>query len=205
MSLSVAELSVIQQAGLALHRASQTLSDALRVRAQSMLSQVSSHPLHADSEIAFTHFRRVAGLSEELASMEIRLKTVYASAVELRKIDKALPVAPKQVNPANFNGKSVKSVKGPKVPKSPKSPRSAVEVRPGHAAPASSRSLSPNDLKVLTYLRMMLKSDQWTPLTGAIAAAGSGLPKGSVGVSLTRLVAAGAVRRDGGNYQLGVH
>ena len=64
MSLSVAELSVIQQAGLALHRASQTLSDALRVRAQSMLSQVSSHPLHADSEIAFTHFRRVAGFHQ---------------------------------------------------------------------------------------------------------------------------------------------
>ena len=185
MSLSPAELTTIQHAGVALHRASQALSDALRARAQSMVARVASHPLHADSEAAFTQFRQLAGLSEELSTLEERLKSAYAAAAEMRRVDKVLTAPPQQ-------GKKREHKKVSK-----KKPLKLTHTPP--------RPLSPNDLKVLAYLKGILKPDQWTPLTGSVVSAGSGLPKGSVGVSLMRLVASGSVKREGGAYQAVSH
>ena len=180
MSLSSAELSTIQSAGVALHRASQTLSDALRLQAQSLVDCVANDPKLAGSEHAFAQFRQLAGICHELVGMEDRLKKLYADAGTLRRTDKSSH----RKTAARKRSGAAKAIKSA-------------------AKPMQPRPLSPNDLKVLSYLRGILKSNEWMPLTGAIVAAGSGLPKGSVGVSLTRVLASGAVRKgEGGTYQL---
>jgi len=178
MSLTSAELSTIQSAGVALHRASQTLSDALRLQAQSLVDCVANDPDLAGGEHAFTQFRQLAVICHELGGMEERLKKLYADAGTLRRADKS---ARRKAEGKKYRGGTSRSAPKPTQP----------------------RVLSPNDLKVLSYLKGVLKPNEWTPLTGAIVAAGSGLPKGSVGVSLTRVLAFGAVRRgEGGTYQL---
>ena len=179
MSLSSTELSSIQQAGVALHHASQSVAHALRAQAQSLVERVTTQPLLEGGELAFTPFRLLAGLSHELGEIEQRMKRLYMEASELQ--------TGKLVSPA-------------------KSSRRRAGVRPARARAMSLDApvhLSPNDLKVLTYMRNTLNSTDWLPLTGAVVAAGAGLPKGSVGISITRVLASGAVRRgEGGTYQL---
>ena len=57
--------------------------------------------------------------------------------------------------------------------------------------------LSLNDHKVLEFLKTILKSDQTMRITNAEIATGSGLPLGSVGISLKRVIAFGAVKKRG--------
>ena len=184
MSLSSAELSTIQQAGSALHRASQTISEALRTRAQKLVDQVSSHPANADSEQAFSQFRQISSLCQELARMEERLKALYAL------------VSARQKGGLTARGKQIQLTKKSRTP-------ARTDKRVAQHGQLHPKPLSANDVKVLNYFKGILKTDEWTPLTGAVVAVGAGLPKGSVGVSILRVVASGAVRRGpGGTYQL---
>ena len=177
MSLSSTELSSIQQAGVALHYASQSVAQALRTQAQSLVERVTSHPLPADGDQVFTPFRMLAGLSHELGEIEQRMQQLYRDASELQH-DEKMPVVPASRRSALVKAERLRRKPDPV-------------------------KLSPNDVKVLAYLRSVLNTSDYTPLTGAVVAAGAGLPKGSVGISLTRVIASGAIRRgDGGGYQL---
>ena len=52
-------------------------------------------------------------------------------------------------------------------------------------------------------MKSTLPAGQWTPLTGNAIAQGAGLPLGSVGISLKKVVAYGAVKKRGrGDYQI---
>jgi hypothetical protein len=65
-------------------------------------------------------------------------------------------------------------------------------------------ALTANDSKLLSYLQGTLKGGDATTITGSALAAGSGLPLGSVGVSLKKIIATGAVNQVGrGTYQIG--
>ena len=184
MSLSSSELSTIQQAGLALHRAGKSVSQALRVYAQRLVDDVANRPLEPNGEQEFARLKQMAGLSKELAGMEERLKVLYSDAEQLQAPKKRhRTVVGKPAAKGRSNGRSRRQA-------------DSLEPRPP-------RPLSPNDLRVLNYMKSVLKTTEWTPLTGSIVAAGTGLPKGSVGISITRVLASGAVRRgEGGTYQL---
>jgi hypothetical protein len=72
-------------------------------------------------------------------------------------------------------------------------------------APKTSKpvTLTSNDNKVLDYLKTVLKADEWIAVTGAAVAQGAAMPLGSVGISLKKVVQAGAVKKKGKNsYQL---
>jgi len=177
MSLSASDLSSIQQAGVALHNASQCLNQALRTQAQAMVERVTAEPTHLGSDNVIAPLRALAGLNHELQTMELQLKRVYADLSGLQFV------------PLHESAEPARR----------RSPVRSERVRRKTVA----LTLSPNDTKVLTYLRSALNTSDWTPLTGAVVAAGAGLPKGSVGVSITRVLASGAVRRGaGGTYQL---
>ena len=64
-------------------------------------------------------------------------------------------------------------------------------------------TLTANDSKLLQYLQKALNTTGWTPLTGSDMAKGSGLPLGSVGISLKKVMSTGAVKKGGrGSYKL---
>jgi DNA-directed RNA polymerase specialized sigma24 family protein len=63
--------------------------------------------------------------------------------------------------------------------------------------------LSSNDEKVLAHLKKVLDRRSWVTLTQGTIAQGAGIPLGSVGLAMRRLVAAEAVRERGkGTYRL---
>ena len=185
MPLSSDEISTIQNAGVALHRASATIAEALRLQAERMVKLVALQPFQTESEQALTQFKTLAGLSQELKVQEERLRGLYASAEELLQGPRRTPSV------SHSRASAEKGVSRKARNKLPRKP-------PNGAGP-----LSANDMKVLQYFQKILKPGEWLPLTGSVIAVGSGLPKGSVGISVTRVVASGAVKRGpGGTFQM---
>ena len=184
MPLSSDEISTIQHAGVALHRASETIAEALRLQAERMVKLVALQPFQNESEQALAQFKALAGLSQELKVQEERLRGLYGSAEDLLRGPLSPLVGKLRKAPAKDAARKPSAKRVRKVSRGP-------------------GPLSPNDHKVLQYFQKVLKPGEWLALTGTVIAAGAGLPKGSVGISVTRVVASGAVKRGpGGTFQL---
>lgn len=185
MPLSSEDISTIQHAGVALHRASETIADALRLQAERMVKLVSLQPFQTESEVALAEFKALAGLSQELKAQEERLRGLYVSAEDL------LQSTPQPALVRKARAGAVKPA------------TRKVRGRRAGKVPSGSGGLSPNDQKVAQYFQKVLKPGEWTALTGSVISAGCGLPKGSVGVSVNRVVASGVVKRGaGGTFQV---
>jgi hypothetical protein len=221
MSLSKTTLSSIQQAGQALHKATVVVSSAVRAQAEHMVATVASQPFQAEGEQAFANFKMLARLSQDLLSLEEQLKALYATASELASpemdVVAALPHSATRsratasaaddvaedvvVKPASTRRTKSASKDASKDASKPVT-KSASKRVPSKAAKAI--TLTVNDNKVLEYMKSMLKPDQAIALTGAAIGKGAGLPLGSVGVSVKKVLASGAVKKSGrGTYLLG--
>jgi hypothetical protein len=161
----------------------------------------------------------LARLSQDLLALEQQLKDLYATASELASpemdVVAALPhafmrsrtaVAPADeeaedavVKPASLrraNGPTKRNA--PTVAKAAKATKASKEAKPPQAL-----ALTANDRKLLAFLQSVLTAKQSIALTSVQIAKGSGLPLGSVGVSLKKVMASGAVKKSGrSSYQL---
>lgn len=199
MSLSPKNLSSIQKAGQAVHDSSVVIAAVLRTQAESMVTSLTTAPFSVESEQLISRFKALSKLSQGLGTIESQLQELYALASDLanpasdvimltaitkRKAatnDAAVDVILKPAKTAKVSKKTKKG--GPK-----------------------SVSLTANDSKLLAYLQGALKSGDAKPIAGGVLASGSGLPLGSVGVSLKKIIAIGAVNQVGrGTYQLGAN
>ena len=192
MSLSQKNLASIQKAGQAAHGASETIAAAVRTQAECMVLSVASQPFGAESEQAIARFKVLARLSQGLAAVEKELQGLYAIATDLANPASdviALPSIPKhEATNAAAVDVVVKHVKASKVKKV------------GRKAAA----LTANDNKLLRFLNRVLKNKGAVAIVGSKMAEGSGLPLGSVGVSLKKIIASGAVDQvERGTYRLG--
>lgn len=201
MSLSQKNLSAIQKAGQAVHGACEAIAETVRNQAESMVASVASQPFGVESEQSIARFKVLARLSQGMVAVEAQLQELYAMANDLANPASdviALPTVSKRkaANAAAVDvvakpAKLAKAVKAEKKLKAPSGPRKA-------------STLTANDSKLLQYLQQILKSDSWTAQTGVAMAAGSGLPLGSVGVSLKKILDLGAIKAGArGMYQLG--
>jgi hypothetical protein len=220
MSLSKTTLSAIQQAGQALHKATVVVGGAVRAQAEHMVATVASQPFQAEGEQAFTNFKMLARLSQDLLSLEAQLKALYATASELASpemdVVAALPhgftseraASAKQdvaedavIKPASVRRAKPAGKQAAKAAETGKAAKPGKTGKTGKAAKAT--TLTANDSKLLQYLQSALKPGQTTAITGAQMAKGAGLPLGSVGISLKKVIASGAVKQSGrGKYQL---
>lgn len=219
MSLSKTTLSAIQQAGQGLHRATVVVSAAVREQAEHMVATVASQPFQAEGEQAFANFKLLARLSQDLQSLEEQLRNLYTTASELSRPEMDVVVAlsrgsarthslgngqQEQAEDAVVKPASAGRAKARATAKAPATKKAAPKGKKMTKA-AKPATLTANDNKVLDYLKTVLKTDAWTPLTGAAVAQGANMPLGSVGISLKKVVQAGAVKKTGkGSYQLPV-
>ena len=223
MSLSKTTLSAIQQAGQALHKATVVVAGAVRAQAEHMVATVASQPFQAEGEQAFTNFKMLARLSQDLLSLEEQLKALYATASELASpemdVVAALPHGPTRNRTAAAEDVAEDVVVKPASTRRAK-PAAKNVAKPAQKAAAKTASKAPsksstskvakpvtltvNDNKILQYFKSVLKPGQASGLTGAAIAKGSGLPLGSVGISVQKVLASGAVKKSGrGTYLLG--
>jgi hypothetical protein len=229
MSLSKTTLSAIQQAGQALHKATVVVASAVREQAEHMVATVASQPFQAEGEQAFANFKMLAHLSQELLALEEQLKNLYATASDLASpVMDVVAALPRPSARARAAAQSPNDVAEDAVVK-PASVRSSKRVSKKVAAKSSADTttkagakavakkapkaaakkaatavaLTANDSKVLDYLKTVLKPGEWADLTGASVAKGAAMPLGSIGISMKKVVAFGAVKKRGrGSYML---
>ena len=214
MSLSKCTLSAIQQAGHGLHKATMVVSAAVREQAEHMVAAVANQPYLAEGEQAFANFKMLARLSQDLQSLEVQLRDLYATASALSSPEMdvvvALPRSTARARVAAIGQPDIAEdavVKPPLTrsakPRAAAKPAGKSKASPKAKKPAKPVTLTANDSKVLDYLKTILKTDAWTKLTGAAVSQGAGMPLGSVGISLKKVVLTGAVKKTGkGSYQL---
>jgi hypothetical protein len=195
MSLSPKNLSSIQKAGQAAHDATEAIAATVRTQAESMVANMASAPFSAESEQAISRFKTLSQLSQGLTAVEAQLQELYAVASDLASAASDVIVLPAiSKRKASTNASAVDVVAKPA--------KAAKQVKPKKGG-RKAVSLTANDTKLLSYLQGTLKSDAATAITGNAMADGSGMPLGSVGLSLKKILATGAVKLVGrGTYQL---
>ncbi|RFO97368.1 hypothetical protein DIC66_09600 [Rhodoferax lacus] len=207
MSLSKTTLSAIQQAGQGLHKATVVVSAAVREQAEHMVAAVANQPYQAEGEQAFANFKMLARLSQDLQTLEEQLRALYATATELSSPEMdvvvALPRASARARAAALaQNEAAEDAVIKAAPQGRSNPKAKAKAKKA-AKSNKPVTLTGNDSKVLDYLKTVLKTDTWTDLTGAAVAQGAAMPLGSVGISLKKVVLAGAVKKTGkGSYQL---
>lgn len=194
MSLSPKNLSSIQKAGQAVHGASEAIAATVRTQAESMVASVASQPFGVESEQSIARFKVLARLGQGLVAVEAQLQELYAMAADLANpASDVIILSSLSQRKAASNAAAVDVVAKP-----------AKAAKKGKKSARQAITLTANDNKLLQFLQGALKQGAVTVMTGAAMADGSGLPLGSVGLSLKRILATGAVQLTGrGAYQLG--
>ncbi|MBP8229752.1 MAG: hypothetical protein KAX62_05820 [Xylophilus sp.] len=209
MSISPKTLLLLQKAGENLYAARNALAQDVQQHASRVVHMVASEPFGNDADRAYAQLRSIARMAHELQAMEEQLKTLYGSAMELAAAEPPVLVdlsdrSPRaRVQPSALGVEEAQDVQiKPVQPKQPLRKKATASVT---AEPARPRQrLSANDQKVLAYLKQVLDRRSWKPLTQVAIADGAGIPKGSVGLALRRVIDAGMVREgQKGNYRLG--
>lgn len=209
MSISPKTLLLLQKAGENLYAARNALAQDVQQHASRVVHMVASEPFGNDADRAYAQLRSIARMAHELQAMEEQLKTLYGSAMELAAAEPPVLVdlsdrSPRaRVQPSALGVEEAQDVQiKPVQPKQPLRKKATASVT---AEPARPRQrLSANDQKVLAYLQQVLDRRSWKPLTQVAIADGAGIPKGSVGLALRRVIDAGMVREgQKGNYRLG--
>lgn len=213
MSVTAATLSAIQQAGQAIDAARQALALTVQDHGQQMMAAVASQPFGVDNDKLFAHWKTVARLAQEVHAMEEQLKTVYQTAATL--VAPEVTVLTALPHAASRTGASRRRAQGDgesgqveDVQIKPGQPARAA--RPsrsrarGRATDAGAAALSANDAKVLDFLQAQLDRRSWTALSQGRIADGAGIPRGSIGVAMRRLIQARRVLQgQKGRYRLG--
>ena len=199
MSLSQKDLSAIQKAGQAAHHASEVIGLTVRTQGESLVGKLSRQPFGSESDQVIERFKSLSSLSQGLIAVEAQLQKLYVLANEL-----ASPAGDVIVLPAGNKRRTLSNAAAVDVVAKPaKVAKKVQKVKRAGRKSAAPGSLTANDSKLLAYLHSVLKAEAATSLTGGAMAAGAKLPLGSVGISLKRIIAFGAVKSVGrGTYQL---
>ena len=189
MSIPHSVLQNLQQAGQGIHQACLTLTEAVNASASKLVSSIANDPFSPESEEAFSRIRAMARLGHDLTAIEAKLREIYDQAQKLSQPAPATVVmalaglsrilVAKQQKPEDADDVSDKRDKSTE----------SIMVK-------SSTSLTPNDLKLLNGLKGILNRKSYRRMTQAAMAEAAGIPSGSVGLSLKRLVVAGRVLID---------
>ena len=202
MALPIAALRALQQAGQGVHTASAALAEAVKTNGLKVVSSIASDPFSPEGEAAFTRLRSMARLSHELKVIEEKLREIFDTAEKLAAGEPVvvMSLAAAATSPSQL-GLSANTVAA----------EDAVDKRSNRATPAAKTtkqpkalSMSPNDIKVLGGLKKSLSRKSWKAITHSSIAQASGIPAGSVGLSLKRLLQMGKLASNAsGAYKLG--
>lgn len=208
MSIAPSTLLALQQAGESLYAARQAFAQEVSSNASRVVGIVASEPFGNEADRAYTQLRSIARMAHELQAMEEQLKTLYEAALPLVVPETPVLVALSDrgtrahARQHTSGTESAEDVVVKAVPQKPPRKTKAAAKATADTATQAQRKSS-NDEKVLAHLKQILDRRSWKTFTQAAIAQGAGIPLGSVGLAIRRVVAAGAVcEGDKGSYRL---
>lgn len=200
MSLSRKNVGLIRKSGEAVDAALRAVSESVREQAENMVATLTASTFGADTEQVVARFKKLSNIAQGLSAVQSQLKSIAAVAVELGN-----PASDLILTKAVGRSKALSDVTVVDVVAKAVKPAKAAKTGRGRGRkPAPAGTLTVNDAKLLTFLQVALKSGAPTAITGEALATGSGLPKGSLGVSMKKLMNMQAVKSAGrGMFQIG--
>ena len=201
MSISPSTLLALQKAGEGLHTAREAFAQEVQSNAGRVVGIVASEPFSSEADRAYAQLRAVARMAHELQSIEEQLKTMYGGAAEMMQPETPVIVAlPDHGRRSRAHQGAGDLDEAEDVIVKPALHRQSPKAKPlrkrAKETASQPQRLSSNDEKVLDRR-------SWVTLTQGSIAQGAGIPLGSVGLAMRRLVVAEAVRERGkGSYRL---
>ena len=201
MSISPKLLAIIQKAGTAVFNADTALKEAVADSAKAVSDAMTKNPFDGQHDSLYQNWKNVARISQALSTIEAELKALYslaeASPANGRSVI-ALP-APVAIGPLEvlsvMDVTDVVAKRTPRKLKSAKTPlKAATKSSTTGVTRRSKRSGGQdNAAKVLAQLQAVLNDQTFTKLNQSSIALAIGLPKGSIGASIKKLIQDGKV------------
>lgn len=206
MALTPQTLSAIQAAGAAIYGADAELKNAAQAYSDQVKDAMAKNPFDIGNDALFEDWKTVARLSQAVTQIELEFKKIFHAASDLST--GALPILP-----------SVSALAAPQVDAVEMEPVSASAEDVAHEAEstvvfpvkkttkpkrrptkkakfskiAASRPLIGNTLKVWERLQVILNANEFVKLNQTAEAGVIGLPKGSIGASIVKLIQTGHI------------
>jgi hypothetical protein len=207
MALPAQTLATIQTAGAAIYAADAALKEAVQSYAEQVKLAMAENPFDMGNDSLFDDWKTVARLSRAVGQVEAEFQKIYVAATDLSA--GAIPAVlsmPSLTAPLATTTNDLSMVQEIEatdavIKKAPTKIKAAGRKMPTARQPTS---LSGNSARVLARLLGLLNPDHFVKINRAAVGAEIGLPKGSIGASITKLLDTGHLIEGGiGEYKLG--
>lgn len=193
MQVSKKALTAIQAAGSATYRADIEARKLVKDFADEMKAAMLNSPLNQRTEALFEQWKIAARISQALAQIEVDFKKIYSEAIKLS--DPSIgsnSTTPALVGPRDFSTPDLEFVEEIKATDIVEK-RSLKRKKPSpKKVPKGTRS-GGNTARVLARLTEILNSEEFVKINQSSIAADIGLPKGSIGASVSKLIKTGQI------------
>jgi len=197
-------LSAIQSAGAAVYAADAELKTAAQAYADQVKEAMLQNPFDLANDTLFEDWKTVARLSQALTQIEAEFRKIFDAASSMSTA--ALPtlsMVPALGVPMATEEQPLEVLQEIQATDAVvrRSPRKAAKRR--SKAAGSPRPLSGNTGKVWQRLQVLLNREDFAKLNQSSVASDIGIPKGSIGASVAKLVARGLILAGpGGTFKL---
>lgn len=205
MALPSQTLAAIQSAGAAIYAADTALKEAVQSYAEQVKLAMLENPFDMGNDSLFDDWKTVARLSRAVGQVEAEFQKIYSAASDLSAGSalSILAMPSLTASPESTSGDLalVQEVDATDVVIKRRTKKLRSKAK---AKPAQPKSPSGNAAKVLTKLLDVLNPNDFVKINRSAIAAEIGLPKGSIGATITRLIDSGhLIEGTFGQYKLG--
>ncbi len=191
MPLSSQSLAAIQVAGASAFKAQGALGSAVKDYAAQVHSSMLQNPFDIGNDALYEEWKTVARLAQAMGHIEAELRKIHAAAAGLGNGGtltgaKSRPIAAPKVLGTSFV-EIAQEINATDV--TPKKPRKLAKSVSNQTKEHS--TLRGNSAKVLEHLVKTLDPNSFTKINQSALAVAAGLPKGSIGASMSKLVKEG--------------
>lgn len=206
MPLPTQTLAAIQAAGAAIYAADAELKKSVQEYADQVKAAMLGNPFDMGNDTLFEDWKTVARLSRAVEQVEAEFKKIYSAASDLsagsRTTILTMPTLTAPQATASSELELVKEIDATDavIKKLPKKIKRKLSTKP-----AMQRPLSGNTAKVLARFLEILNPNDFVKINRSAVANEIGLPKGSIGASISKLIETGhLIEGSSGEYKVAV-
>jgi len=213
MALPSLTLSAIQAAGAAIFAADAALKEAVQSYSDQVKQSMLENPFDVGNDGLFDDWKTVARLSRAVGQVEAEFQNIYRAASNLANggtpVVLAMPTLSAPTSTGSEDLAMVQEIDATDVVAKKQRRKKQVDksaakaANPRRAKTTTREPLKGNTAKLLARLLEILNTDHFIKINRAAVGAEIGLPKGSVGASMSKLLETGHLIEGGfGEYKL---
>ncbi len=201
MAISPDTLTALQSAGAAAFAAQTELQRSVDAFSEQIKAAVTTNAFDMGNDALFEDWKTLARLAQAVGHIEAELRKVYSIAASMtgaRKTRSLLPAGPSIARIPNLPLEMVTSIDATDARiKKTKTKDKRKYTKAASRKTGKARPLVGNTAKLLEHLLKTLSAQEFTKVNRSLLATEVGLPKGSIGASVSKLLETGHIVQDG--------